>query len=112
MRNVFLIARREYLERVRTKGFLFMTIFIPGLMFGFIALPSMIATRMSGSKHLVVAAADLRTAQLIREELLKSAQSGTKTLDDRDQAGASRYSVAVATAPTSPPRAPLLSKST
>jgi ABC-2 type transport system permease protein len=110
MRNVFLIARREYLERVRTKGFLFMTIFIPGLMFGVIALPSMIATRMSGSKHLVVAAADLRTAQLIREELLKPAQSGSKTLDDRDQAGASRYSVDVETDVTDAARATLIAK--
>src|SRR5260370_4974091 len=110
MRNVFLIARREYLERVRTKGFLFMTIFIPGLMFGVIALPSVIATRMSGSKHLVVAAADLQTAQLIREELLKPAQSGSKTLDERDQAGASRYSVDVETDVTDGARARLIAK--
>src|SRR5260370_41019408 len=112
MHKVLLIGRREYQERVRTKGFLFMTIFIPGLMFGVIALPSVIATRMSGSKHLVVAAADLQTAQLIREELLKPAQSGSKTLDERDQAGPSRYSVDAETDVTDGARPRFISKVT
>ena len=34
MRNIWLIAKREYLERIRTKAFLFSTILIPLLMGG------------------------------------------------------------------------------
>ena len=45
MRNIFLIARREYLERVRSKAFIIMTLLIPGLMFAITAGPAMIATR-------------------------------------------------------------------
>ena len=34
MHNILLIARREYMERVRTKGFKIATILIPTLMGG------------------------------------------------------------------------------
>ena len=36
MRNVWLIANREYKERVRTRGFLITTIMIPLIMAGFV----------------------------------------------------------------------------
>jgi ABC-2 type transport system permease protein len=35
MHNIWLIARREYIERIRTRGFLVTTIMIPLIMFGF-----------------------------------------------------------------------------
>lgn len=79
MRNVFLIARREYLERVRQRSFLIMTIVIPALMFGVTVLPSLIAERGAGTKHLVVVASDRQTAELIRMQLqepLEEAASG------------------------------------
>ncbi len=34
MRNTFLIARREYMERIRSKSFIVMTVLIPALMGG------------------------------------------------------------------------------
>ena len=34
MHNIFLIARREYLERVRTKAFIIATLLIPVLLGG------------------------------------------------------------------------------
>jgi ABC-2 type transport system permease protein len=74
MRNMLLIARREYLERVRSKAFLFMTLFVPVLIIGVTVVPSMLVGRMSGTKHLVVAASDLQTAELIRRELQKPPQ--------------------------------------
>src|SRR5260370_36908116 len=75
MRNMLLIARREYLERVRSKSFLFMTIFIPALMFAVTVLPSLIAMRaLGGAKHLVIAATDRQTAEMIREQLQKPAE--------------------------------------
>ncbi len=36
MHNVLLIAKREYLERIRTKSFLVMTVLIPLLMGGLV----------------------------------------------------------------------------
>ncbi|HLW54781.1 MAG TPA: ABC transporter permease [Candidatus Angelobacter sp.] len=90
MRNFLLIARREYVERVRSRMFLFMTIFIPLLMFGVAVVPTLLITRYAGStKHLVVAAADTATAQLIRNELenpstSQPASSGSRKSLDRE----------------------------
>ena len=79
MSNVLLIAKREYVERVRSKAFLFMTLFIPALMFAVTVLPTMLAMRMSaGTKHLVVAANDRQTAELIRRQLQKPPEDPAK----------------------------------
>ena len=76
MNNMFFIAQREYLERVRTKAFLTMTILIPALAFGFTIVPSLISSRFSGdAKHLVVATADLQTAELIRAQMNPTAEA-------------------------------------
>jgi ABC-2 type transport system permease protein len=70
MHKIFIIARREYLERVRTKSFIIMTLLIPALMFGVTVLPTMMMTRGSGgTKHLVVVASDSRTADIIRRQI-------------------------------------------
>lgn len=45
MRQVWAVLRREYIERVRTKGFILSTIAIPVLMVGFIALSAFMAMR-------------------------------------------------------------------
>ncbi len=45
MRETFVIAKREFLERVRTKWFLVMTILWPVLMIGTIVVPAVIAGR-------------------------------------------------------------------
>src|SRR5437763_13189002 len=70
MRNIFLIARREYLERVRTKSFIVMTIMIPAFMLGVTVLPSLFMMKMcGGSKHYMVVAPQKRTAEMIRQQL-------------------------------------------
>lgn len=70
MHNIFLIAKREYLERVRTRAFVIMTFFIPALMLGVIVVPNLLLTRGSNeTKHLVVVAADRDTAEMIRSRI-------------------------------------------
>jgi ABC-2 type transport system permease protein len=70
MHNFLLIARREYIERVRSRTFLLMTIFIPALLFGVSVVPTMLMTRYAGAtRHLVIVAADAPTAELIRKQL-------------------------------------------
>ena len=57
MRNTFLIAKREYLERIRTRAFIVMTILIPALMGGSLILPTLFISRHAkDAKHLVVVA--------------------------------------------------------
>ncbi|MEI9979102.1 MAG: ABC transporter permease [Edaphobacter sp.] len=66
MRNIWLIARREYLERIHAKSFLIMTILIPILMGGLLYGSAIVNSRI-GSNHIAVVtdnpqfAADLKT---------------------------------------------------
>ena len=54
-RNLWLILRREYLERVRTKSFIIMTFLMPVMMFSFAFLPSLlIGRRPAGHRRLMV----------------------------------------------------------
>jgi len=72
MRNFLLIAQREYVQRVHSRAFLLMTIFIPALMFGVAVVPTLLVTRYTGgTKHLVVAAEDPAIAQSIKAQLEK-----------------------------------------
>src|SRR5690349_5204426 len=93
MHNIWIIARREYLERVRTRAFFIMTIFIPALMFGVTVLPSLIAMRMSGgNKHLIVATTDRQTGELIRQQLQKPPETGLE-MQSGNSSGPSKYDV-------------------
>jgi ABC-2 type transport system permease protein len=70
MPNWFLVAKREYLERIRTKAFLVMTILIPGIMGGSLILPQLFVNRTARqTKHIVIVASDAGTAKAIGDEL-------------------------------------------
>ena len=87
MHNIFLIARREYLERIRTKAFIIMTILIPAIMIGSLALPQIIVSRESGTtKRLVIVSPDRKTAEIISKSL--TGEKGRETT--QDQGGASQ----------------------
>lgn len=69
LHNVFLIARREYLERIRAKSFAIMTVLIPLLMGGLL-YGSYLANRHGGSmNHLAVITADPNFARDLQAEL-------------------------------------------
>lgn len=104
MHNIFIIAKREYLERVRTRAFVIMTFFIPLLMFGAILVPNLLMNRTSGeAKHMVVVAADRDTAEMIRsriEQKQDKEKSGDKAdgkLGQKRSLTPSRYTVEVST---------------
>ena len=67
--NVFLIARREYLERVRAKSFLVMTILIPTLMGGAIFGIALMNRNMSSAQHIAVITANPQFATDLQTEL-------------------------------------------
>jgi ABC-2 type transport system permease protein len=70
MRDIWLIAKREYLEQIRGKAFRITTILIP-VVFAAIFGISYLAGKNSGSgKHIAVAAADAQLADHIRQQLL------------------------------------------
>ncbi len=76
MRNVWLIARREYLERVRTRGFMIATILIPLLMGGGIAASILIAKHAKSSSHIVVVTPDMRLGSDLEAQLKHDTDNG------------------------------------
>jgi len=82
MHNVWLIARREYIERVRTRGFLVTTVLIPVIMGGFILGSSFLGGKASPESHIAIVSADAQPALDLQDELERSplsdgAQAGT-----------------------------------
>ena len=75
MRNIWLVIKREYLEKVRTKAFIFTTMFIPAVMGLSIFLPTKMAT-MKSSKvtHIVVVVSSQATGDAIRSQLAQRSQ--------------------------------------
>jgi ABC-2 type transport system permease protein len=101
MRNVLIIAKREYLERVRSRSFVIMTLFIPLLMFGVTVVPTMLANRGSNEiKHIVVVG-DRDTAELIRsrieQEQEKPREKTDSKLGQKRSLPAANFSVVVST---------------
>jgi ABC-2 type transport system permease protein len=71
MHNAWLIAKREYSERIRGKAFRITTVLIPVLI-GVLIFVIYIANKNSGAgKHIVVVSSDLTLAQDVRDQLLQ-----------------------------------------
>src|SRR5256885_7456694 len=78
MHTFFLFARREYLETVRKKSFIVMTILLPTMMFGFAVLPSIIASKKSDEvQHIVIASSDAQFAEDVRDQFMRPEQDPT-----------------------------------
>lgn len=80
MHNVWLIAKREYLERVTTRSFLLMTVLIPVLMGGFTFGVGYIATKTKASAHLAIVSRDTHLALDLQHEL-QDAKHSTLQVD-------------------------------
>src|SRR5256885_3021302 len=95
MRNIFLIARREYLERVRTKAFMIFTLLMPALMFAFTTLPAKFMMKSDKPKNILVVTSSPDFGKVIKDQLASHAKENgmtmtivTSTLADIDQATA------------------------
>jgi ABC-2 type transport system permease protein len=87
MRNVWLIAKREYLERIRTRSFIVMTVLIPVLFGGLVFASAIInGTRGNGS-HIAVVAPDVQFGLDLQAEL-QSRKSRKFTVDVLSPGGA------------------------
>ncbi len=70
MHNVWLILQREYLERVRTKGFIIFTLLMPLFIVGIVVGPQKLMTRKTAGAHdIVVVAATQSIADAVKQEL-------------------------------------------
>jgi ABC-2 type transport system permease protein len=49
-KKIFIVAKREYLERVRTRWFVAMTLLVPAVIAGFVMLMAFIGSRGNASE--------------------------------------------------------------
>ncbi len=75
MHNVWLIAKREYLERIRTKAFLLTTILIPLLMGGGIVGSIFASAKSKSTSHIAVVSTDQQLALDLQRELTNGKDS-------------------------------------
>jgi ABC-2 type transport system permease protein len=104
MHNVWLIAKREYLERVRAKSFLIMTILIPLLMGGLV-YGAALANGRSGDLHIAVVTQDPHFGLDLKSELENTKQSAVDSDDESSKQSVSQ--VDIVSPPTSDTRATL-----
>ncbi|MDE1176465.1 MAG: ABC transporter permease [Edaphobacter sp.] len=76
--STFLIARREYLERVRTKAFVITTLLIPALMGGGILFSVLKSKTSKPASHIAVVASDTDFALDLQAELEHGKESAMK----------------------------------
>ena len=69
MHNIWLIAKREYTERIKTRAFLIATILIPTLMGGGFFAVATLAARTKTTSHIAVIAAQQQLAADLKQEL-------------------------------------------
>jgi ABC-2 type transport system permease protein len=82
MREALLIARREYLERIRSKAFRISTVLIPlffAVVFGVGALSGKLS---GGSRHVLVVSNDPQLAESERAELIAADNAAAETRKD------------------------------
>jgi ABC-2 type transport system permease protein len=93
MHNIWLIAKREYLERIRAKSFLLMTVLIPLLMGGLV-YGAALANRSSGNLHIAVVTSDPKFGNDVKRELESNKQqSDADSASDNDKQTVSKVDV-------------------
>jgi len=116
MRNTLLIIKREYLERVRTRSFLILTLLLPGIMTVVMLLPAKLATVGDKVQHLVIVTSTQQFGEMVRRRLLSDS---TNIADDEDansgttaakQKSESKYIIDVDSNPTEAERVVLRDK--
>ncbi|HEY4382803.1 MAG TPA: ABC transporter permease [Acidobacteriaceae bacterium] len=84
MRNVWIVAHREYAERIRTRGFLITTIMIPLIMGGFLFGSVFLGSRTAPDLRIVVVSSDTRLALDLQSELQRRQQHDQDSAKDAD----------------------------
>src|SRR5271155_2897229 len=69
MHNVWLIAKREYLERIRTRSFVVMTVLIPLIMIGGGLVSAIGAARSKPASHIAIVSPDPQLALDLQKQL-------------------------------------------
>src|SRR5580658_9335051 len=80
MRNILLIARREYLEQIRGRAFRATTVGLPAVFAVIVGVGYLSSLGIGADKHLTIAAGDAALASDIRSRLV-SDKNGKASVD-------------------------------
>ena len=73
MHNTWLVIRREYLERVRTRSFIVLTLLLPAIMVSAVLIPTKLSNMKSARpRHLVIVTSTPQLGDLVRSQILAS----------------------------------------
>lgn len=112
LRNIWLITKREYLERVRTKAFIIFTLLTPALSIAWGVLPTMmINKRTSSHQHLVVVSQNQQLGNAVKERIeAPPADPAAKAASNPVTSQGTKYTVDVDTDLSETERAALKAK--
>ena len=105
MHNTWLIIRREYLERIRTKAFIIMTLLMPVFMASTILVPAFLSDMKSGvTRRIVLVADNPEIAEAVKQQLTATQAKSNKpepakadTKDTSAKATAPRFQISIDT---------------
>ena len=81
LRNTWLVIKREYLERVRQRSFIVLTLLLPAIMIGAFVIPAKLSRMKSSTmKRLVVVTSTQQFGEIVRQQLLASNQPDDETI--------------------------------
>jgi ABC-2 type transport system permease protein len=78
MRNVLLIAKREYLEQIRGRAFRMSTIGVPLLFAVILGIVYLASQGMGSNRHFIVASTDAALADAVRAQMLSEKKASTR----------------------------------
>jgi ABC-2 type transport system permease protein len=101
LRNTWLVIKREYLERVRQRSFIVLTLLLPAIMIGAFVIPAKLSSmKSSKTQRLVVVTSTAQFGEIVRQQLVAKPDDATgdagkdknkdgeeKDLDDDDKPG-------------------------
>ena len=91
MHNTWLIVRREYLERIRSKAFVIMTMLMPVFMASTILIPAMLSgMKSSGTRRIVLVANNPDVAEAVKQQLIAQHQVSDKNPQRKAEPSASK----------------------
>jgi ABC-2 type transport system permease protein len=80
--NTWLIVKREYLERVRTRSFLVLTLLLPAIMAGAFIIPAKLSSMKSAqTQRLVVVTSTPQFGEIVRQQLMAKPDAATVDAD-------------------------------
>ena len=79
MRNIWLIVKREYLERVRARSFVILTVLFPAIMSGLMVIPAKLAKFGGKNQHIVVVTSTRELGDAVRREMLSAHENAQQS---------------------------------